>query len=291
MRSLDWGTCNACAMEATRREQGVTRKPAGRSNGPADAARAGLASLANVRDELKSDRVVAELERQILGGRLTAGMRLPTEGELCELLGVSRSVVRDAIRSLVARGLVAVRQGQGMTVAEANDDAFSHALIILLARSDLTMGDVVSARETIETRLISLAATNATEEDCEELELQCARFAAAVDDGDWDLARDTHLTFHVGLLKALHQPALELFLKPMTEIIMVSSAPPRLTAREDWEVGTHPPILEALRRGDPIGAEEAMREHFVATSEPRRYKSFHAQRFSSVFTEAPWARP
>jgi len=67
--------------------------------------REGNAGLAGVQDELESDRVAAELEQRISSGQLAAGERLPTEGALCELLRVSRSVVGDAIRSLVAGDL------------------------------------------------------------------------------------------------------------------------------------------------------------------------------------------
>jgi DNA-binding FadR family transcriptional regulator len=248
-------------------------------------------ALTLARDQLKSDRVAAELERQIFSGELASGTRLPTESELCDILGVSRSVVRDAIRSLVARGLVAVKQGQGMTVAEPNDASFGQALITLLVRSDLTMGDVVTARGTLETQMVPLAALNSTDEDRARLEHHYERFEAAVAAGDWDAARDRHVDFHVGLLQAIHQPALELLLKPMTEIIMISGAPPRRTARVDWEVETHRPILDAVKARDPEAAVQAMTDHFVATADPARYARFRARKFGTVFSEVPWARP
>jgi GntR family transcriptional repressor for pyruvate dehydrogenase complex len=248
-------------------------------------------ALTPPRDELKSDRVASELERRILGGELEPGTRLPTESELGDMLGVSRSVVRDAIRALVARGLVTVRQGQGMTVAASTDAVFGQALIALLARSDLTMGDVIDARATIETRLVPLAARAGGRSDWEHLDEVCTAFEAAVERADWELARPTHLEFHLALLRALHQPALELFLKPMTEIILVSSTPPRPHAREDWEVETHRPILDALAAGKPRRAEEAIAAHFEAMTDPDRYRDFRDRRFRNVFTELPWSLP
>jgi GntR family transcriptional repressor for pyruvate dehydrogenase complex len=251
--------------------------------------RAAVSGLRIPADKLKSDRVAAEFERRILSGELEAGRRLPTEADLCEVLGVSRSVIRDAVRSLVARGLVSVKQGQGMTVAEPDDTAFSHALVILLARSDLTMGDVINARAMIETRLMPLAASRGSERDWAQIEQSYNTFAGAVDAGKFELARHAHVEFHVGLLKAIHQPALELFLKPMTEIIMISSAPPRPKVKQDWEVETHPPILEALRAGDAVAAEKAMEDHFAATTDPKHYRAFRARRFSEAFAaQEPW---
>ena len=58
-----------------------------------------------------SDQVAIELERQILGGAYKPGHRLPTEPELYEWLGVSRTVLRDALRTLASFGLITVRQG------------------------------------------------------------------------------------------------------------------------------------------------------------------------------------
>ena len=124
-----------------------------------------LDGLFSPTDELKSDRVAARLERQILAAQLAPGTRLPTESEFCEILGVSRSVVRDSIRNLAAKGLVTVRQGRGTTVAEPSDEAFGQALLTLLARSDLTIGDVIEARATIEKLLAGVAAINGTDSD------------------------------------------------------------------------------------------------------------------------------
>ena len=71
----------------------------------------------NARRPRLSDQVTAELERRILAGELEPGGLLPAEPELGAELEVSRSVIRDAIRTLAARGLVEVRQGSGTRVS------------------------------------------------------------------------------------------------------------------------------------------------------------------------------
>ena len=65
-----------------------------------------------------SDTVAQALQEDILG--LATGDRLPTEAELVERFGVSRTVVREATRLLVQRGLATVSPGRGMTVAAVN---------------------------------------------------------------------------------------------------------------------------------------------------------------------------
>jgi DNA-binding FadR family transcriptional regulator len=235
-------------------------------------------------DKLKSERLIAAFERQILTGRLPAGSRLPTEHELCDQLNVSRSVIRDAMRALVARGLVTVRQGRGMSVAMPNDQAFSEALLVLLARSGLTTGDVVEARATIETRLIGLAAVSGSDAEWAKLEETLEAFAKAVAEGKDDVANRQHAAFHTGIIAAIHQPALDLMLRPLTEIILVSSAASLIRqAPEDWEVETHYPILEALKARDPEAAEEAMRKHFEVSTAPARYREYVARSFSDAY--------
>lgn len=236
--------------------------------------------------ELKSDRLAAELERLILVGDLAPGDQFPNEEALSQMFGVSRSVIRDAVRRLVARGLVTVRQGRGTTVTEPNDAAFGLAALALLARSDRTVGEVITARATLETALIPRAAYTGLDEDWALLDQVLARFADAVDAGEWDVARDSHLAFHAGLLDALHEPALELLLRPMTEVIWMSSEPPRETEPADWEVETHYPILAALRARDSVAVEAAIKDHYAVLEEAERYGPYRSRPFSSVF-ESP----
>jgi GntR family transcriptional regulator, transcriptional repressor for pyruvate dehydrogenase complex len=241
------------------------------------------------RDSLKSDRVVAELERQILDGTLSPGDRLPTESELCDILSVSRSVVRDAIRTLVARGLVTVRQGHGTTVSLPDDSNLAQALLLIVARSDLTIGQLLDARKALDIALLPLLVENGRTGDWDDLDAILDRFAEAVAAGEWDQAREMHLAFHVRLLQTLHQPALELFLKPMQEIIVASATAPRLTQAEDWEVSCHKPIIDALRGGDVAAAEAAVRHHYDIARSPR-YGDFRERSVRDVLQSHPWSR-
>src|SRR3954447_12492979 len=72
------------------------------------------------RTEKLSDRVSREIEEAILKGKLGPAARLPTEGELCRSFGVSRTVVREALQQLAARGLVHSVAGSGSYVGSSN---------------------------------------------------------------------------------------------------------------------------------------------------------------------------
>jgi GntR family transcriptional regulator, transcriptional repressor for pyruvate dehydrogenase complex len=228
----------------------------------------------------RSASIANDLEQLILRGDLPHGQRLPTEGELGEVLGVSRSVVRDAVRMLVARGLLEVRQGHGTMVAAPSDEAFSGALVGLLMRSGLTMGDVLEARRALESQLARVIAECATEDDYGRMEDRLRDLAAAVEAGD-DRAIDIeHLAFHRAMYDALHRPALETLLRPMQRCILLTSPllPPE--DRDAW-LQAHRDLLVALRTRDPDRAEAAANAHFADLSQPR-YDEWRERPFREV---------
>ena len=238
--------------------------------------------------DLKSDRVRAVLEQQILSGELPPGTLLPTEPELSAALGVSRTVLRDAVRALVARGLLTVRQGRGTMVAEPSDEALATAMIARLSRSGLTVGDVMEARITLETLIVRLAAEAGTAADWDELERAEHTLIEAIAAGDEAGAHAAHAAFHAGILQATHQPALVLLLHPMNTIaLLTGSSSVRSGSTEDWNLDAHRAILEALRLGDPDLAEAAMRAHFDDLEEKSIYVGLLEQPFAQAYFGAP----
>jgi GntR family transcriptional repressor for pyruvate dehydrogenase complex len=239
-----------------------------------------------------SDRVAIELGTRIVQGQIAPHSRLPTEAELCDLFGVSRSVIRDAVRTLSARGLVEVRQGHGIVTSEPTDVPFSEALIMFLMRAELSVRDVLEARAAIETELAPLAAERGTDEDWAVLRASLERYDAAITTGDWAGAQESHLNFHYSLFAATRLPALRLLMKPMQQIILVSSVPVAgdeqnpagVWTRDDLEL--HFPILDALVARDRDGVREAMEVHFARTAE--RLRDGHES--GTLFRESEGAR-
>lgn len=242
-----------------------------------------FARIAGVR---LSDHVAAEVERQIVGGKPPPGERLPTEEALCELFGVSRSVIRDAVRTLKARGLVHVGPRHGIVVADPSDEAFGEAMLLLLARSGLTMREVTEARAAIETQLGPVAAERGTDEDWSRMEERLDGFRSAVERADWARAHAQHLGFHLALLGALHMPALDVLLKPLHETIVLSSLPPVADNPDLWDVPSHPPILAALRDRDADATREALEAHFKRFLDDKRYAEFEERPFKDAGLEA-----
>src|SRR5580692_7318675 len=118
-----------------------------------------------------SDKVVEQLTEAIVSRQLAPGERLPSERDLGEKFKVSRTVVREAIRSLAARGLIRVTSGRGVEVNELGSENVADSMRLLVrGREGLDYGKVNEVRTVLEVQTAGLAAQRATAEDLERLE-------------------------------------------------------------------------------------------------------------------------
>ena len=179
-----------------------------------------------------ADQVASLIEGQILDGTLAPGERLPVEIELADELRVSRTVVRDAMRALAARGLVDVRQGHGMFVSRPSPRAYADAACTLLARSDCTIGDLWDGRRLLDTAMLSLA-IRSDRADWSRAERGLEDYETGLEREDKDGAANGHRRFHLGLLTAVRNPVLDLLLGPMHEIIVRTSYAPKAANKLD----------------------------------------------------------
>jgi DNA-binding FadR family transcriptional regulator len=116
-----------------------------------------------------AEEVSAQIKESILGGEYPAGQALPTEPELSEQFGVSRAVIRDAVRMLSAQGLIDVQHGRGMFVTASLIDWFAESLYTTLRREGANVWDVEQFEEIFYPRICTLAAEHITEEQGAEL--------------------------------------------------------------------------------------------------------------------------
>ena len=206
-------------------------------------------------------RVAEQVERFIAGNGLAPGDRLPGERELCVLLGVSRTSVREALRSLQARGVVSVRHGKGVFVAQPG--AGDAALWRLAAEREIGMEELFAMREVLEVPAAGWAAAAATEEQLRTLDRTFQDLEQAV------LGRRPPRELE-GLDARLHlliaeyasnrfltmtQSALqEMLARSMATTLAIPSRPAR-SLRE------HGDIVQAITARDPARARAAARRH------------------------------
>jgi DNA-binding FadR family transcriptional regulator len=188
-----------------------------------------------------------------------AGPKLPSERELADRFGLSRPVVRVAMRGLAERGLVEVQPGRGAFVRAAQQTDAAAGMDALLRRHQPTPRDLVEARSMLEATSAALAAARATDADLAGIEDALARFDAAtglIEQARYDLA------FHLAIARAAHNPVVETMFGAITrltiELMLRSLADPQVT---HVSVPYHRAILAAIRARDPERARTAMIDH------------------------------
>ena len=121
------------------------------------------------REPRLSDKVAEMMLETILSGRLQVGDRLPSERELGEQFGVSRTVVREAVRALVAKGVIEVRSGSGLRVVAVNAAQVSESMSLYVRGGRLDFEQVHEVRALLEVQIAGLAAERCTDEEVARL--------------------------------------------------------------------------------------------------------------------------
>lgn len=210
------------------------------------------------------ERLSVDLERLVLEGTLKPGDRLPPERELGELLGVSRTSIRDALHELESRGLVDRKPGRGTVVVSASHrggeaGAAISSLLELATPSSVALNRIMEVRAMVEPPIAALATKRVTDRDL-------AQLRALVEDMEVeeDLARYAELdrAFHQAISQYTHNP----LLAQLTEIISeqlapVRRSPTRSKERRDISSADHRRIYEAISAGNPEQAETEARAH------------------------------
>ena len=207
------------------------------------------------------EQVVSQIQELIEQHQLRPGDKFPPERELAKQFAVSRTVVRESIRGLEERGLVEVRHGSGVYVAEPSIDSVTESLALHLRVSASSIMPLLEVREILEVEIAGLAAERATDEDQEEMEKALRREAELLESPSEYVEAD--LRFHELLTKATHNEMLPILLNPLAESLResrrVTSEPPGSTGLSSKG---HREIFEAVKNRDKEQAREAMREHF-----------------------------
>ncbi len=208
------------------------------------------------------ERIVQQIESQVLSGSLKYGDRLPTARELAEQFGVSRTAVREAVKALREKGLVQGHPGRGTFITDGTWRAMRDSLgFMMKIGADSGADNVVEVREILEPEIAALAAMRATEEDLARMRDAVATMDRALNDADAFIEAD--MDFHLALagatqnsvVCALIDPVVDLLREQRKRIFLVNGAP-----RGQYH---HKRILEAVERHNSDAAREAMRAHLA----------------------------
>jgi DNA-binding FadR family transcriptional regulator len=204
---------------------------------------------------------VDHLGHAIISGRYAPGAAIPPEPLLGEELGVSRTVVREAVKSLIAKGLVSSGPKVGTRVLSSDQwNWFDPDVIVWQSRVGLTaefLRDLQELRRVVEPAAVRMAAERATPEDIAGIEAAFAGMRRAVEEGGDYVACD--LRFHQGLLRASRNRMIVQMSKALGALLRTSFE--ISTSRKDGprnSLPLHRAVLDAVIAHEPDRAEQAI---------------------------------
>jgi GntR family transcriptional regulator, transcriptional repressor for pyruvate dehydrogenase complex len=224
-----------------------------------------------VRTSRLYEQIVQQIEESVLNGSLKPGDQLPAERDLAQRLGVSRTAVREAVKTLREKGLVEAYSGRGTFITNGTSQAArqSFDLMVKIGQQEgsVHLGEL---RLIMEPGIAALAAERVKEED-----LAAMREAVAVmDRAQKDPAAyiEADLDFHLALAEAAANPLIlslidsivGLLREQRIKIFNVAGGPQRGQFH-------HKRILAAIERRDAEMAREAMRAHLEQVREDSRF--------------------
>lgn len=214
-----------------------------------------------------SEEIARKIIALINNGSLQPGDKLPSERKLMAQLNVSRSPIREALRSLSLIGLLETRPGDGTYVSEHLSASLMDQVdwSILMEREDIL--EWLEVREPLEIQAASLAAERARPKDIELVEEALATYYNSTD--DLERLVEAEIQFHESVVRAAGNKTLSRLMGIFYEFYRkyVQQERFHFAIKAPRQQG-HQEILEAIRAGDPDAALQAMRNH-LSTSKQR----------------------
>lgn len=207
-----------------------------------------------------SNAIVSDYLRSIGAGDILPGDQLPPESVLCETYGVGRSVVREALQALDAKGFIVVRQGSVAAVAPRYQWHVLDQEFLAVTNPEEYFALLQEAREVLEPRLAAIAATRASDAAIDEMAAINQRLAQTKDSPEQHAELD--IAFHDAVARASDNAILFSMHSSITGLGQrTRSASAAVPGAIDRAVMWHEQIVAALRSRDATGAASAMHLH------------------------------
>jgi len=212
------------------------------------------------------EEVFGQIHELIKEGRFKARDQLPSERELAETFKVSRTSVREALRTLESQGLIVSRTGMGNFVVDLPVEALVGPLARMLIDEKNALADVFEMRKLIEPHIAALAAERATARDIAQLRRIVAKQSAAVSRGETGVEADAELHFTIG--RATRNQALQKLVSGLMEMLSRSREESLQTdERRESSIDAHRRIIAAIEKHDKARARSEMLRHIEQVEE------------------------
>ena len=220
-------------------------------------------SLRAVEKKRAYEDIVQQVLTLIENGKLKRGDQLPSERELTETFKVSRTTVREAIRTLESMKLLQCRQGNGTYVLASSEEALIQPLAAALFNAKDDIRDIFYIRKIIEPHVAHLAAENATPQEIEALEKILNEQEACI--GRGESVVETNSLFHNHLAGAAKNRVMERLLLALIDLLHQSREEYLMederNKRAERSLEGHKKILTAIKDGDCDVALKLMLQH------------------------------
>jgi GntR family transcriptional regulator, transcriptional repressor for pyruvate dehydrogenase complex len=231
--------------------------------------------LIPLKKERLNEKVASQIKDLIFSNEIGMGQKLPPERDLAARLGVSRVIVREALRSLEQSGLIDIRPGMagGAFVVHNLHMPLFNVARDLVASGKLSLAHFVGARRAVECFSVRLATQNATPADIERLHCINEKFIVHLTDNK--RFRQEHASFHILMAKLSRNPLIMLMVESVFELLN-SLRPDTFQSakfiRNTYE--RHEAILTAMKQKNVPLCEELMA---VDAEHTKRLKNFRSR--------------
>lgn len=208
-----------------------------------------------------SEGIVNQIMQTINNGDLKPGDKLPPERELSTAFAVSRTVVRDALKTLVGLGVVTIRHGMGAYINSVDEKEDVSHLSALLQISQGTLEELYQVRELIESQAVIWCTQNASTEDIKDLE-KIVKKGKDIDDANESRLAVLDAEFHLKIVEATGNKVLKRLMINLLDLLGENrSKVLMIPGRQRLSVLDHAAIVEAIKLHDPELAQRRMRSH------------------------------
>ena len=212
------------------------------------------------------EEIVAKIKDMLEKGRLKSGDQLPGERELSEVFQVSRSSVREALRTLETQGFLESRQGDGTYIASKPVESLVSPLASAIFSEKDSQMELFEMRRLIEPQLAYLAAERATQEEIAMMEQALVLQEEAIARGE--TGTDVDKSFHYIMAKATKNKVLLRLTDSMRDLLAESRDKYlQVEGRPGKSISRHRQVLDAIKARDGELAAQVMLEHVVDIEE------------------------
>lgn len=212
------------------------------------------------------EEVCDQIKALIIAGSWRPGDRLPAEIELAAQFGVSRPTLREALRQLNLFGLIDIRHGEGNFISRPNAESFMTPLLPLLIENKDNILSIMEARNMIEVKTASIAASRASESEIQLLNHYVEQMVDFSNNKE-QFAKTDHL-FHKQIALATRNPIIIKMYQAIEDLLLGQQL--RIIGLPDAienGISEHRKIVEALKKRDAQAAGKSMQSHLENTME------------------------